>query len=57
VIFDMDQPVVADGLAVFPDWVFASIPVQAVNIKETVTIGGRSDSSISITGTADAPEN
>ena len=50
--FSNDTPVV-DGVIVMPDWNFSDLSKQASEIKELISIGGSSSTTISIGGEVD----
>ena len=56
-ILDMQEPTLQEGMIIFPDWVFANLPLQPSQLVETEVIqGGAGSESMSITGSIDSPE-
>lgn len=55
-ILDQQYATVGENILDFPDWVFADLPAQPNQIKETVFLGGSANSSVSLTGDVDAQE-
>ncbi len=55
--YDFEQAGFVDGLIVFPDYVFADRPTPATDIRETISIRGRTtDNTQARQGTADTTE-
>ena len=53
--FDFNQPSILGDIVTYPDFPFATVPVQPSAIGETVIItGSPSGSTVSIGGTADS---
>jgi hypothetical protein len=52
-ILDQQSQAATEGVTDFPDWVFSEIPKPTEQIKNTVIIGGKATTNISIGGDTD----